>query len=686
MKKITVALLLTWQLLHADPTSIRVVNAASFLEDKTLAPGSIISILGPNLTNTTAAATDLSNLPTTLGGVTVKIGNTSLVLFYVSPRQVNARIDPSTPTGAATLTLTSPTGTFTANITIGTSTPGIFSLEGSGTRDGAIENAVTFALQPFSVTTAGNPTYLAIYTTGLDLSTAPTVTIGGVQVTVQFYGDAPCCPGLQQINVQLSPQLAGAGRVEVSITAGGKTSNIVEVVILPNKGQGDDPPKNDHAKRNREIAGLAYIPGTSLALLTDENDDVVRVIDIQARKVTKTIALTNGAGPTAVAATADGKLAVVAERSSGKAAILDLAAFSLITEVAVGGGPSSVSINGTVAAVANQDTDNVSVIDLTSNTVTGTVDVQRGPRGVSIDSANNKAYVTNQDAGTVSVIDMTNLAAAATTIPLDANARPAAIGVIPSLGLAVITEPSGGNNGKVLILNLTTGNFTSIAVNPDRSGGSSDLAIWNTTAYFANQSGGSVTIAPISVDGSGNVTFTTTKVKADIGARALTVDTQDKLLLVTSEGSGDIVIIDLTTNNVVGRIDAVRSENEMAGGDVDNHDDHNQAANAPTITGLNPTSGAAGTTVALTITGTMLTGATEVQFDTPSNMGMGHGSSGGDDSIKVTGITVNAAGTQITCNVQISASAAKGALVVRVQTPGGESSEMPSAANTFTIN
>ncbi|HKW99307.1 MAG TPA: hypothetical protein VJN43_16320 [Bryobacteraceae bacterium] len=686
MKKITVALLLTWQLLHADVAHIRVVNAASFLEDKTLAPGSIISILGSNLTNTTAAAADLSNLPTTLGGVTVKIGNTSLVLFYVSPRQVNARIDPSIATGAATLTLTSPTGTFTKNITLGTSTPGIFSLEGSGTRDGAIQNAVTFALQPFSVTTAGNPTYLAIYTTGLDLSTAPTVTIGGVQVTVQFYGDAPCCPGLQQINVQLSSQLAGAGRVEVSITAGGKTSNIVEVVILPNKGHGDDPPKNDHAKRNREIAGLAYIPGTSLALLTDENDDVVRVIDIQARKVTKTIALTSGAGPTAAAVTADGKLAVVAERSSGKAAILDLAAFNLITEVAVGGGPSSVSINGTVAAVANQDSDNVSVIDLTSNTVAGTVDVGRGPRGVSIDSANNKAYVTNQDAGTVSVIDMTNLAAASTTIPLDANARPAAIGVIPSLGLAAITEPSGGSNGKVLILNLTTGTFTSIAVNPDRSGGSSDLAIWNTTVYFANQSGGSVTIAPIAVDGSGNVTFTTATVKADIGARALTVDTQDKLLLVTSEGSGDIVIIDLTTNTVVGRIDAVRSEDESEGEDVDNHDDHNQAANAPAVTGLNPTSGAAGTTIALTITGTKLTGATEVELDTPSSMEMGHGSSGGDDSIKVTGVTVNAAGTQITCNVQISASAAKGARVVRVQTPGGESSKMPSAANTFTIN
>jgi uncharacterized protein (TIGR03437 family) len=683
VKKITVALLLAWQVLHADSTNIRVVNAASFLDDTTLAPGSIISIFGPSLANTTAAATDPAHPPTNLGGVTVKVGNVALPLFYVSPRQVNARIDPAIPTGAATLTLTSPTGTFTKNLVLGPSTPGIFSLSGSGTRDGAIQNAVTFALQPFSVTTAGNPTYLAIYATGLDLSSAPVVTIGGVAVTVQFYGDAPCCPGLQQINVQLTPQLAGTGRVEVSITTGGKTSNIVEVVILPNKGQGDDPPQKENTKRNREIAALAYIPTTSLALLTDENDDVVRVIDVKARKVIKTIALTDGAGPAAVAVNAAGTLAVVAERSRGMVAILDLAAYTVLAEVTVGGGPSSVAINGNLAAVVNQDTDNVSVIDLTAKTVTGTVDVQRGPRGGSINSANNKAYVTNQDAGTVSVIDLTNLAAVPVTMALDANARPAAIQVIASLGVALITEPSAGPSGKVLVLNLTTGTFTSIAVNPDRSGGSSDLAVWGTTAYFANQSGGSITIAPISVDGSGNVTFTTTKVKVDTGARALAIDTLDKLLLVTSEGSGDIVIVDLNTNQVVGRVNGVRSENETAGGDVDNHDDHDQATNAPAISGLSPSSASTGSTFTLTITGTKLAGTTSVEFSRPS--GMGHGSSG-DDDIKVSDVQVNGAGTQISCSVQIAASAAKGARVVRVETPNGDSAGTPSNANTFTIN
>ena len=69
-------------------------------------------------------------------------------------------------------------------------------MNGAGTRDGAIENALTFDVGPFAVTTNGSPTYLAIYATGLDLSSQPSVTIGGVSVPVQFYGARAVLPGL----------------------------------------------------------------------------------------------------------------------------------------------------------------------------------------------------------------------------------------------------------------------------------------------------------------------------------------------------------------------------------------------------------------------------------------------------------------------------------------------------------
>jgi hypothetical protein len=96
---------------------------------------------------------------------------------------------------------------------------GVFSVFGAGTRDGAVLNAITFSPRPFAVTTHGAPTCLAIYVAALNLSTPPTVTIGGTPVNVTFYGNGPCCAGLRQINVELPPSLAGAGRVEVSVTA-----------------------------------------------------------------------------------------------------------------------------------------------------------------------------------------------------------------------------------------------------------------------------------------------------------------------------------------------------------------------------------------------------------------------------------------------------------------------------------
>ena len=48
--------------------------------------------------------------------------------------------------------------------------------------------------------------------------------------------------------------------------------------------------------------------------MADENDDVVRVVDISAKKVKQVIDLPQGAEPVAVAVSADGKTAVVTER------------------------------------------------------------------------------------------------------------------------------------------------------------------------------------------------------------------------------------------------------------------------------------------------------------------------------------------------------------------------------------
>jgi uncharacterized protein (TIGR03437 family) len=668
-----------------------VVNAASFVENRSLAPGSIVSIFGKNLATATAAADDPQHMPTTLGGVKVDVGGMPCVLFYVSPKQINAEISPNVPLGPAVLTVVAPPGTTTKTLLIEKAAPGVFSTHSSGTRDGAVLNAVTFDRGPFSVTTMGNPTYLALYATGLDLSSAPTVTIGGIDVPVIWSGAAPGFTGLDQINVKLVPELAGAGRVEVAVTAGAKTSNIVEVVILPNMGGGSFPPPGENTSRHRELASLAWVPGGSLALLTDENDDVVRVLDLKQLSVLKTIALPEGAEPVAVAVNATGTLAVVAERDLGRIGILDLAATdTVVSEVSVALGPVSVAIGGDTAVVVSQEQDTVTLINLVTRTVTKTLTVGRGPRYVTLDG--NLAYVTNQDDGTVSVIDIA-AGAVTSTIDLGSEARPFAIRVLPGLGLAAVTEPSAGKAGKVVFVKLADGSIAAtVNVNPEKSGGASDMAVFGSTVYFANQSGGSITAAAVTLDGAAVQVLTST-IRAGLGVRALAIDERDSLLAATNQGSGTVTVYKLPAATLVGRINAVRGENEPENATPDNTDDHDEASNAPSVVSIAPNSGAVGSSFQITIAGEKLTGASKVMFLDPAMMpghSMGHGNGQGlhgkvDDKITVANVAVSSDGTQLTATVTIAADAAKGERVVRVETPNGDSSFRASAGNTFSV-
>ena len=671
---------------------IRVKNAASFLEDRALTAGAIVSIFGQNLAGTTAQVSNPASPPTTLGGVTVTVRGSLCGLFYVSPRQVNARLSPGLAPGPATLVLQSPAGTFSADIVLEPSAPGLFSTRGSGSRDGAVLNAVTFDTGPFSVTTNGQPTYLAIYATGLDLSEQPKVSIGGIQTPVQYYGGAPCCAGLQQINAQLLPSLAGAGRVDVAVTAKGRTSNVVDIVILPNAGQGSHPPGGENERRNREIAQIAWIPGTSRVILTDENDDVLRIVDLKEKKTIRTIALPEGSEPGGIAVNAAGTLAVVSLRDMGKVALVDINAGKVTDEVTVGAGPGSIAMFGNAALVVNQESDNLSVVNLATRQVVS-IDVGRSPRFVELDVANNRAYVTNQAAGTISVLNLaTN--SVTQTIPLGFEARPHTFRLLPALpGYAVVTDPTADAGGRVYVLNFANNVTTPISdINPDKSGGVSDIVVVGSTVYFASQTAGAVIAARFSVFG-GVPSAATTKIPVDLGARALAVDTLDNWLVVVNQGSGTLVLVDLTNHQVIGKVSGVRGEFEGENEHRDDRSDRERTANSPALASLSPKSAPAGTTFTITIGGTNFQGAREIAFYAPQSLpGQGKEKSKGkgllgkeDRSFQVSNLQVSSGGTQITATVAIAASAVKGDRLVRVKTMNGESSGNMSAANTFTV-
>ncbi|HWE53699.1 MAG TPA: IPT/TIG domain-containing protein [Bryobacteraceae bacterium] len=675
------AALVLWSGTLTFAQSTNIVNAAS-LKAGAVAPGSIISIFGSNFMTGVAVSPSATNPPTTLGTTTVTIGGHAAALFYASPTQINAVVDPATPTGTQTVVITSSAGTQQGSVVIdANASPGLFALNGLGTGDGAFVNALTALLGPFTPGTTNGQTYLEFFLTGLNLSVKPTVTIGGVAATVLFWGASPCCDGLDQINVQIPLTLAGAGRVPVVVSDNGTTSNSVDVVLLPPSNQKEFPDDRDDHERGRELASVASVPGTSLVLSTDENDDVVRVIDVSAKSVTKVIALSDGAAPDGIAVNAGGTIAVVAERGLGSAAIINLAAFAVVAEVSTGTGaaPVSVAIAGNLAVVVNRDTRTASIVDLTTNAVVKTITVGSGPRGVAVNAATKVAYVTNENDGTISVIDLTSLAVTS-TITVNATSRIEAIVVLPSAGVAFVTAPG---SREAFLVNLTTNVATSIAANATGVG-STDVAVSGSKIYFANQAGGSVSVLTIDPT-TGLAAGAVATVKVDLGARALAIDAKDNLLVVSNEGTGTLVLVDLTTNTVVGRINAVKS-NSSGDDNGDDHSDHDgSAVNLPTIGSISPVSGTAGSSFQMTIMGTNLTGATGVAFVFPGSI---HGESMNaftDASFTATSVQVNAAGTQLTATVTIGASASLGSRIVRVATPKGSSGLEVSSAATFTV-
>jgi uncharacterized protein (TIGR03437 family) len=78
---------------------------------------------------------------------------------------------------------------------------------------------------------SGRAAYLSLYGTGLRNATSVSVTAGGRVLPVLYAGRQPSFAGLDQVNVQLTPELRGAGRADVVVTADGVASNAVQIEI-----------------------------------------------------------------------------------------------------------------------------------------------------------------------------------------------------------------------------------------------------------------------------------------------------------------------------------------------------------------------------------------------------------------------------------------------------------------------
>ena len=102
------------------------------------------------------------------------------------------------------------------------------------TQSTAIRPTATAATIARPITlSSGTNTYLVLYGTGI--ATAGTAltsaTINGLAATVAYAGPAGAGSGLDQVNILIPAKLAGAGNVNVQVTAEAVPANPVQITI-----------------------------------------------------------------------------------------------------------------------------------------------------------------------------------------------------------------------------------------------------------------------------------------------------------------------------------------------------------------------------------------------------------------------------------------------------------------------
>lgn len=218
--------------------------SSASLEGGPVTPGALMTAFAQFeaklATATETAAT--ANWPLTLGGATVTIvdstgASTQAPISYASAKQVNYRIPENVATGLATVRITAGGVTVPGAIHIVGTYPGLFRGNAENAAVGQVARVVNGAVVyetvsgPLTVGTPAEQATLILYGTGLNGAKDVTATIGGVSVPVAYAGAQGTFAGLDQYNLTLPQTLAGKGKVDVVVTAGGKVSNPVNITV-----------------------------------------------------------------------------------------------------------------------------------------------------------------------------------------------------------------------------------------------------------------------------------------------------------------------------------------------------------------------------------------------------------------------------------------------------------------------
>ncbi len=229
----------------APPSISSIVSAAD--SKSAAAPGGLVTVYGANLSPTNLATTQIP-VPTALANSCITVNGQPIPLIFVSPTQVNAQM-PFQAVGAETVVVHTPGGTSgNYNLTVQPNAPAVFL---SGVAGPATNLPTIIRTANNLLVTDSNPIHpgdtLVIYLTGLGQTnpvgttgypspvasavTAPTISLGGMNLPILYAGLAPGEVGVYQMNVTVPGSTQSGLALPLTINQGSATVTVSMRVV-----------------------------------------------------------------------------------------------------------------------------------------------------------------------------------------------------------------------------------------------------------------------------------------------------------------------------------------------------------------------------------------------------------------------------------------------------------------------
>jgi len=226
----------------ATGTLITGAGNAAALNQSTIAPGMILTLVGAKLANTTETVST-NPLPYSTAGVTATVNGIAAPILYASPGQINLQVPYGVGTGPGVVGINNNGEVAGFAVQIAPAAPGIFT-DASGQvtpsatvkQDGSLTLLLTGAGDITSTLRTAFAPALNTAAAQLPKPLLPiSATIGGAQVFVQSASLAPGLFGVTRV-ILLIPQSVPTGLQPVVITINGVASSAALVTVEPPVG------------------------------------------------------------------------------------------------------------------------------------------------------------------------------------------------------------------------------------------------------------------------------------------------------------------------------------------------------------------------------------------------------------------------------------------------------------------